>query len=608
MKIQPPRVPCSAIACIAAAVLAHAGSAQTTWHVDVDACPGPGAGMARDPFCRIQDGVDAAIDGDTVLVSPGTYLENVRIVSKSIALRGEGGAAVTIIDAGELGSVVTFENAVGPEARLEGFTITRGSAGHGGGIDCTDSSPTIAHNVITGNKGDRGGGICCILSSPTIANNVISDNMDLGWGLAQGGGIHCLESSPTITDNTITGNRSVFGGGIGSEHCTSLTVIANDITDNWSKRAGGILCYSASATIAGNRISSNYSNSEGGGILCLGATSALSHIITDNVISDNFSAGSGGGISCYSEATTTISNNVISGNRANIPHGGGGIHCMRSSPTIANNTITGNRAHHGGGLFCEYASSPIVANTILWGNDAPSRPEISVSHPSQGFPVVAYSCIEGGWPGVGNIDADPLFMDPASGDHRLRQDPCQAGVVNPCVDAGDPASAVVAGTTRTDCARDAGVVDLGYHYTACPPVVTYCTAKSSSQGCTPAIGSLGAPTLSGSDDCFITASGVPNGRPGRMIWGFGPDALPFMGGILCVAPPIVGTPVQHSGGPPPPPDCTGSYGFHFSQAYMASHQVPAGTGLYAQYWIRDSGFQPPDRVSSTDGLMFVVMP
>ncbi len=41
---------------------------------------------------------------------------------------------------------------------------------------------------------------------------------------------------------------------------------------------------------------------------------------------------------------------------------------------------------------------------------------------------------------------------------------------------------------------------------------------------------------------------------------------------------------------------------------MASHQVPAGTGLYAQYWIRDSGLQPPDCVSSTAGLMFVVMP
>ncbi|MBL8897594.1 MAG: hypothetical protein JNM84_08200, partial [Planctomycetes bacterium] len=49
---------------------AHAALAQTTWHVDAAFCPGPGNGSPGSPFCRIQDGITAALPGDTVLVAP----------------------------------------------------------------------------------------------------------------------------------------------------------------------------------------------------------------------------------------------------------------------------------------------------------------------------------------------------------------------------------------------------------------------------------------------------------------------------------------------------------------------------------------------------------
>ncbi len=137
---------------------------------------------------------------------------------------------------------------------------------------------------------------------------------------------------------------------------------------------------------------------------------------------------------------------------------------------------------------------------------------------------------------------------------------------------------------------------------------TYCTAKVNSLACLPSIGYAGAATISGPDDFYVTTAGVLNEKAGIMIWSHGPDNRPFMGGTLCVAPPIIRTPVQGSGGNPPPPDCSGSYSFHFSQAYMAGKSIVAGMRLFAQYWSRDPGFAPPDDVGLTDGLEFVVGP
>lgn len=89
---------------------------------------------------------------------------------------------------------------------------------------------------------------------------------------------------------------------------------------------------------------------------------------------------------------------------------------------VTNCTFSGNTADYGGGISTNFFF-PSVTNCVLWGN---SPDEISAS---AGF-AVSYSDVGGGYAGVGNIDADPLFVDPDSDDLRL-----QAG--SPCIDAGD---------------------------------------------------------------------------------------------------------------------------------------------------------------------------
>jgi parallel beta-helix repeat protein len=112
-------------------------------------------------------------------------------------------------------------------------------------------------------------------------------------------------------------------------------------------------------------------------------------------------------------------------------------------PTLINCTISGNG---GDGLYAEGTSGATLTNCILWGNGSN---EIDLG----GASVAASYCdIEGGWPGTGNIDADPCFADPENGDYHLksqggRWEPNEGrwttdDVTSPCIDAGDPMSPI----------------------------------------------------------------------------------------------------------------------------------------------------------------------
>jgi hypothetical protein len=134
-------------------------------------------------------------------------------------------------------------------------------------------------------------------------------------------------------------------------------------------------------------------------------------------------------------------------------------------------------------------------------------------------------------------------------------------------------------------------------------VYTYCTAKVNSQGCTPAISYTGTPSLSGGN-FHVTASNVLNNKSGLLFWGYAASNTPFQGGTKCVANPVRRTPIQNSGGNPPPDDCSGTYSFNFSAGYMTSKGISQGDRIYTQFWTRDSA--APFSTGLTDALYFDV--
>jgi hypothetical protein len=132
---------------------------------------------------------------------------------------------------------------------------------------------------------------------------------------------------------------------------------------------------------------------------------------------------------------------------------------------VENCTITGNLIKEsdvggsGGGIHGSAATT--ISNCIIWGNSAVQL---------AGSPAVFYSDVQGGQPGTGNIDSDPLFVSGPKGDYYLSQVAAGQAVESPCADAGSDL-AVYLGiedcTTRTDHIGDADIVDMGYHYGEC---------------------------------------------------------------------------------------------------------------------------------------------
>lgn len=137
----------------------------------------------------------------------------------------------------------------------------------------------------------------------------------------------------------------------------------------------------------------------------------------------------------------------------------------------------------------------------------------------------------------------------------------------------------------------------------------YCTAKTNSLGCVPAISFSGYASQTQPVAFQITASQVINQRSGLLLYGFESQALPYQGGLLCVKPPTVRTPPQNSGGTVVgPSDCTGVYALDLNariQAGLAFGLAP-GVRAFAQYWMRDPGSAVPTGLS--DALDFVVLP
>ena len=212
-------------------------------------------------YSTIQDAINAAMTDDTVIVSPGTYYENITFNGKNIVLTSTNlsDPNSTVIDGGGSGRVVTFAGSETSNCQLRGFGITHGySNGDGGGILGNGAHAAIEDCVITGNTANNGGGLYSCYGS--ITNCMITDNTAINnFFFAYGGGLCSCDGS--ITNCTITGNTAYYGGGL----CGCDGLITNCmVVGNTAVRDGGgaYSCYGSitNCTIIGN--TANY----GGGL------------------------------------------------------------------------------------------------------------------------------------------------------------------------------------------------------------------------------------------------------------------------------------------------------------------------------------------------------
>jgi hypothetical protein len=167
-----------------------------------------------DDYASIQAAIDAAVDGDEIVVAAGTYKEAIDFKGKAVHLHSLDGPETTIINAtGLQATVVKCASGEGSGTVLEGFTVT---GGYFGGMNNNASSPTVINCRFRGNTCyNFGGGMRNDRSSPIVTGCTFSGNSaTFGDEGHEGGGMYNHRSSPTITGCTFVGNTAALGGGI----------------------------------------------------------------------------------------------------------------------------------------------------------------------------------------------------------------------------------------------------------------------------------------------------------------------------------------------------------------------------------------------------------
>jgi hypothetical protein len=430
----------------------------------------------------LQDAVDAAGDGDSLLVETNTYSGVNLNIFDGVMMYGAWNSGFTARDLAfgktviNLNGTVTI-NATAPVV-IDGFVLENGEGNtktlpiagdYGGALYALTTTFTIANCELRTNVLSQGGSYSAggaIYASGCAVD--VHDNTIAGNGARQGGAIYLDNCSGTVDGNVIMGNQLQFGpeaplgGAVHIANSSSVafsnnTIDGNSTNDGVSSSAHGGAFYISGSTgisIFGGSISGNSTgaSSNGGAVHIVGSDVS----ITSATISQNQSTLFGGAVSCEGGSSVSISgvefhtnaallgggaymtnsdafveHNLFVGNSASLSGGG----CYLLQPTdgsFVGNTMDLNTASTGGGVIFSNAAIPVLNNIIV--NSGGDGVNCSGATPTFSYNDVWNSSgadYSGCAAGPGSISADPLFADAPLGDYHL-------AMHSPAIDAGDP--------------------------------------------------------------------------------------------------------------------------------------------------------------------------